>query len=137
VETCRLACDSDGCEAQGIVTSARCTLGRCTLATSCRADRVTCKSLQPTCPEGQIPSVTENACWGPCVMVTECADVGDCERCGDAHCVQFTALANSFTRCIAPEAECKLGNLCECLSPCAPYGCSERDGEIGCFCAGC
>ena len=57
---CRLACgDSNGCEQQGIFTSAQCTLGRCTLAASCGGGRgVSCTTDPPECPAGQAPTVT-------------------------------------------------------------------------------
>jgi hypothetical protein len=138
VGTCRLDCGgSNACVLQGVSVVAACTLGRCTLAASCNAQRVTCESLPPTCAAGEVPSVTEGRCWGPCVVATECPDVTDCAACGDAHCVQFPNVGGTTIRCIARHPECEAGNLCECLSPCGDYSCSEQNGELGCACFGC
>ena len=40
---------------------------------SCDHRQVLCKSVEPTCPEMQVASVTENLCWGPCVKIELCA----------------------------------------------------------------
>jgi hypothetical protein len=139
VAMCRVACgDSNGCEQRGISTSAQCTLGRCTLSASCGGGSgVSCTTDPPECPAGQAPTVTEDGCWGPCVVATECPDIADCAVCGDAHCVRFPGVGLTITRCIARQPECTAGTLCECLAPCGEFGCAERDGEVGCFCAGC
>ncbi|HEX2736230.1 MAG TPA: hypothetical protein VHM70_31730 [Polyangiaceae bacterium] len=39
--------------------------------TECDPHRVTCKRLQPTCSDGQVPRVV-NSCWGECVAIDEC-----------------------------------------------------------------
>jgi hypothetical protein len=39
---------------------------------SCDHRQVLCKSIEPTCPEMQVASVTES-CWGPCVKIELCA----------------------------------------------------------------
>jgi hypothetical protein len=137
--TCRVACgDSNACEMQGVAPVAACTLGRCTLAAPCSVRHVVCDTLPPTCAAGQAPSVTEDGCWGPCVVSTECSEVTDCTVCGDAHCVTFPNVGGTSVRCIAREAGCEAGNLCECLSPCGGFGCGEQEnGEVGCFCLGC
>jgi hypothetical protein len=46
---------------------------------SCDAQRVRCRSLPPTCPSGQAPSV-DGICWGPCVAIETCtcAAAADC-----------------------------------------------------------
>jgi hypothetical protein len=134
---CRLDCGgSNACEMQGLSTVPLCNLGRCTLATTC-AGEVTCDSPPPICPAGQTPSQTEDGCWGPCVAATECSEVADCDACGYAHCVQFPNVGGTTIRCIAREAACEVGNLCECLEPCGTFGCGEREGEIGCYCPAC
>jgi len=133
--TCNRACASNACAGKGFAPLARCTLGRCTLANSCDTRGVSCKSLPPTCPKGETASVGKG-CWGPCIAVTECADVTDCNDCGDAQCITFSDFGESF-HCVARKAQCEVGNLCECLSPCGNFACSEQNGEVGCFCPAC
>jgi hypothetical protein len=138
VPTCRLACgDSNGCEMQGITATARCALGRCALSAGCGGPGVTCDEQPPRCSEGHAPIVTAEGCWGPCVPATECLEVPDCSVCGDEHCVSFPNVGGTLIRCVARRPGCEAGNLCECLAPCGRYGCGERDGEVGCYCAGC
>jgi hypothetical protein len=136
VATCRVACGSNECEVRGLFTHAECTLGRCTLAVSCDARRVTCDALPPACT-GQVPSVGDDGCWGPCVTPSECSDVTDCNACGDDLCVKFPNVGGITFRCIPPRAECEPGSLCECLAPCGGFGCSEENGEVGCYCVAC
>jgi hypothetical protein len=134
---CRIYCDgSNACEMQGLATVPQCNLGRCTLATPCGGESMHCES-PPICPAGQTRSRTEGGCWGPCVTATECSQVADCDACGDAHCVQFPNVGGTTIRCIARDAECEAGNLCECLKPCGSFGCGEQEGEIGCYCPAC
>jgi hypothetical protein len=39
----------------------------------CDPSKVTCKSLPPTCPAGEVPSVDVlTACWSQCVPLTQC-----------------------------------------------------------------
>ena len=138
VPTCRIACgDSNGCEMQGITATARCALGRCALSAGCGGRGVTCDEQPPPCAEGHAPIVTPEGCWGPCVPSTECLQVPDCSDCGDEHCVSFPTAGSTTIRCVARRPGCEAGNLCECLAPCGLFGCGERDGEVGCYCAGC
>jgi hypothetical protein len=51
--------------------------------------------------------------------------------------VRFPNIGGTTIRCIARRAACELGNLCRCLSPCGDFGCTEQNGDVGCFCAGC
>jgi hypothetical protein len=135
---CRLDCGgSNGCELDGLSAVPRCTLGRCTLATDCGGEATLCDRPPPTCPAGQTPSRSEDGCWGPCVAATECSVVEDCDACGDAHCVEFPNVGGTTIRCIARQAECEVGNLCECLQPCGDFGCGEQDGKVGCYCPAC
>ncbi len=135
---CRLACESNACDLQGVAAVAHCNLGRCTLALHCDQRRATCESEPPTCPTGEAPIVDDNGCWGPCVDSTECADVTDCNACGDAQCVEFPSVGGTTIRCIEPQPECEVGNLCECLAPCGGYVCGEsEEGKLGCACLGC
>ena len=134
---CPANCGSNACEIKGISAVAKCTLGRCRLATSCNERQATCKSVPLPCPAGEVRSVTELGCWGACLAPTECADVSDCAACEDALCVKFPNIGGTTFHCVARQAACETGNLCDCLLPCGPFGCAEQSSEIGCFCAGC
>src|SRR6187431_30482 len=134
---CALDCAGNACDANGLKAEAKCTLGRCTLATSCDQRRSRCKSLPPSCPAGETASVTELGCWGPCVAATECSEVSNCAACGEAQCVKFPNIGGTTIRCVARQAGCEAGKLCQCLSPCGNFGCAEQNGEVSCFCAGC
>ena len=39
--------------------------------TTCDPRRALCRSLPPTCPTGQVPSI-DGMCWGPCVPIATC-----------------------------------------------------------------
>lgn len=134
---CRLGCESNACDLKGVAAVAHCNLGRCTLALHCDQRRATCESEPPTCPTGESPIVDDSGCWGPCVRSTECADVTDCNACGDAQCVEFPNVGGTTIRCIESLSQCEVGNLCECLVPCGGYVCGELDGKLSCACLGC
>src|SRR5690606_25334096 len=135
---CRLDCEAaNGCELAQLDAEPTCRFGRCTLSVTCDRRRVTCKAEPPTCPSGQVPSVTEQGCWGPCVTVTECTDVTDCAACGDAMCVEFPNVAGTNVWCLEQVNGCSAGNLCECMLPCGTFPCVEQDSKLGCYCGGC
>jgi hypothetical protein len=135
---CKADCgDSNACELQGIHAVPRCSWGKCTV-TNCDPVLVSCDSLPPECPSGQTASVTEDACWGPCVAFAECVSVPDCNACGDDYCVQRPGLGSLPFHCIAPQLGCEAGNLCECMDPCDGIGCVEQDDQvIACYCPSC
>ena len=138
---CDLVCITDQCTAQQIGRDEiTCAFGRCVVDRSCNHARATCNSPPEPCPDGQVRSVTENGCWGPCMPPTECRDVTDCSDCGEAVCVGLSAFIPPATGCVVPEPSCTKGNYCECLDACpqsAAYECVEADDAVSCYCPVC
>jgi hypothetical protein len=137
---CDLVCITDQCTAQQIDRDEiTCSFGRCVVDRSCNHAQATCNSDPEPCPDGQLRSVTENGCWGPCLATTECRDVTNCASCGDAVCTVFEGLGATYG-CVAPDASCTKGNYCECLDACsqsAAYECVEVDDAVRCVCPVC
>jgi hypothetical protein len=80
---CDLVCVTDQCTALQIGRDeTTCAFGRCVIDRSCNQSRALCSSPPEPCPGGQVRSVTENGCWGPCMPPTECRDVTDCWTAG-------------------------------------------------------
>jgi hypothetical protein len=137
---CDRACITDECSARGIGSNEiTCNFGRCVIDRTCNHAKATCDSLPEPCPSGEMRSVTEEGCWGPCLLPTECRDVtADCTNCGDAVCV---ANAANFTiGCVAPEPSCKKGGYCECLDVCPAsdaFNCYEYEESVTCYCLAC
>jgi hypothetical protein len=134
--SCPAICAKDSCTANQIqANEVTCVLGRCVIARSCNTTRVTCPADPAECPVGTIHSVLDS-CWGPCLPPTECRDVTDCSSCGGGEaCVRNVEFAIT-TICVAPAADCHVGNYCTCLVTC-PVVCSEKDAGVSCFCPGC
>lgn len=134
---CAADCGTNACDLRGITAGAQCTLGRCTLAVTCDSRLVMCRAAAPECPEGHLPSVTDDSCWGPCIAATECSNVTGCAACpADTHCVRLAGFGSQY-HCAARHPRCEPGNLCECLDPCDGYGCTETETEIACSCPFC
>jgi hypothetical protein len=115
---CDLVCITDQCTAQQIDRDEiTCSFGRCVVDRSCNHAQATCNSDPEPCPDGQLRSVTENGCWGPCLATTECRDVTNCASCGDAVCTVFEGL--------------------DACSQSAAYECVEVDDAVRCVCPVC
>lgn len=133
-EVCGLDCDeSDPCLQTGITSEdVQCANGRCVFGRSCDGTAA-CPALPPECPEGEVPSVADG-CWGPCLPPTECLNVGSCDDCGDAFCVEFQAQISHFG-CVTRVQTCDRENYCECLGVCGE--CSAEDDAVACPCLVC
>jgi len=137
--SCDLACGEEQCFARQIgPEEVTCSFGRCVIDRSCDHSRVTCDSLPEPCPEGQMRSLSESGCYGPCLAPTECRDVTDCASCGDAVCVIEEPQIRSFG-CVRPPDSCAKGSYCECLDACPASGfvCDEQDDAVHCPCPVC
>jgi hypothetical protein len=106
----------------------------------CDPGGVACRSLPPSCPPGEVPSV-EHECWGDCVPILDCRPVADCTGC-TGFCAAYVAFTTEY-RCVMPELYCS-ATACSCLSPyfcAAPFTlCVEGsvDGPIvSCECPAC
>ncbi len=76
----------------------------------------TCGSPAPSCPNNQLPSVT-NSCWSKCVNADQCLSVSDCSQCpGGMVCA--TAQDGS-KHCLM--SNCQSSDACSCpfMPPCA------------------
>jgi len=108
---------------------------------ACNPSGALCKSLPPTCPPGQVPSVVDG-CWGPCVDILSCATEPDCTGCKTGFCAAYAAWSTEY-RCVLPSIECQ-AFACSCLAPyfcVSPYdGCSTNPGGepgVTCACTNC
>ena len=86
----------------------------------CDTRVVTCRSLPPACPPGQVP-VTSGTCWaGYCVKPSACRSLKDCTDCpadGYVCAVDTHDDGETLTRCPELPASCELDRTCSCLSP--------------------
>lgn len=134
---CRLVCDQTACALPGIrADEVICRGGQCILDRSCNAVRRTCDSLPPACPDGQVPSIDDSGCWGPCLAPTECREVTSCADCANDLCVESGQ--RIITTCRA-RSFCEEGSYCQCLEPCGAgaVACSEDEGRVSCTCITC
>jgi hypothetical protein len=137
---CELLCIQDQCSALQIEPSeVTCSFGRCVLDRSCNHANALCNSQPQACPDGQVRSVTENGCWGPCLPPTECRDVTNCASCADGDVCVIEQPQIQTYGCVRPDASCSKGNYCECLDPCPTTGfvCMEADDAVQCPCPVC
>jgi len=111
----------------------------------CDSSVVTCRSLPPNCPPGQVPVVAGN-CWaGHCVQASICRSVKDCTACNAATdvCALDTARGAQTFRCSEVPAACASDRTCRCL---ASYVCTNQpfvscsgptNGQFSCTCPNC
>ena len=112
--------------------------GQCVLNRSCDASRRTCDALPPACLDGQLPSIDDSGCWGPCLAPSECREVTSCADCANDLCVEFEG-PRITARCRARNVPCEQGSYCQCLQPCGngSFSCSENGDRISCTCLTC
>ncbi len=122
-------CFATACTAVGLFSpTTTCSVGRCVFDHSCDATQVTCRAVTPECPAGQVPSVVD-ACWGPCLPVTQCSRVTDCGVCGsDQVCVTQVANAPAVHHCVATTPTC---TTCDCLGESVCTGSFGICGDVG------
>lgn len=141
---CPQQCIQDKCaERQVPLAGAACEVGRCVLDVSCDPAAVVCLAPQPACPAGETAAVV-GQCWGGCVPITECADVGDCAACAAAGavCVVEITQLGLVHHCVETPPSCASSPDCSCMgdSVClAPFDtCSDvTPGQIDCSCPTC
>lgn len=137
--SCDEECDVTACEAIGVVEPS-CSeyfsfgSGGCMPAFDCNHDHASCKIDPLPCPDGERRTVVGD-CWGECIPLTSCIDVGDCSACPDG----FACLADDKTNthvCSPLVDGCDDPNDCDCVgeSPCFYDNaiCEEEDGELKC-----
>lgn len=132
---CPGLCIQSACQARGLGTAkATCVANRCVFDVSCDSSRVTCEAATPTCPAGQVPSVS-GACWGPCVPAQDCQEVTNCNDCAAGQVCVRNELQPPSTHCVEVSASCLQHPNCDCTNAC-DFQCSDETG-IGCFCVSC
>jgi hypothetical protein len=139
-------CAGLGCAELGLgATEARCFAGRCVLNHSCNSAMLIEPALPPSCPAGLARPVNANG-WGPCIPVTECAEVDSCAVCETAGlaCVtnEFGGLrpGGQFTyHCVTLPTECNGAPSCACMQTCiAPHSnCTANGQQCVEFCPNC
>ncbi len=142
---CSMDCIQNKCEKLGIAASeVACVAGRCVFARSCNTQAVTCPSVPPQCPTGQVPSVDGN-CYGPCLPIGNCAGVSSCDTCKSVGlaCVtneilSLNPLQNPDIHCVSTPTECAQNPTCSCMAVCESSVCSEPDStNLYCSCPTC
>lgn len=132
---CPALCIQSACQARGLgAAKATCVANRCVFDVGCDSSQVTCEAATPTCPAGQVPSVSGN-CWGPCVPAHDCQAVTNCDDCAADHVCVRSELQLRSTHCVEVSASCLQHPTCECTNACS-FQCSDETG-IGCFCISC
>lgn len=147
IDACPVKCDQTACDAAGLAgIEAQCVFGSCELVpVPCNDAGVFCDDPQPDCPDGTLPSVTEDGnCWtGNCVPAEACDVVPDCTWCSDADtCVQTATQLGFFYACWPTNLECAAGPSCDCMGEVCtdPFICSDPaagPAELGCVCPVC
>ena len=90
----------------------------------CDTALVTCRSIPPPCPAGEIP-VVSGTCWaGHCVKPSACRTVRDCAVCQAASdvCARDAVRGAPSVRCVEVPAVCSNDRTCKCL---AAYVCTN------------
>jgi hypothetical protein len=138
---CAKQCIISTCASKQLMNpEASCEAGRCVLF-NCDHSKVLCKSLPPTCPAGETPSVNES-CWGGCVKATECKTVSDCKQCDASTqaCVTYVAMIGPQRHCVETPAACQGKPTCACMGASVCVGlyksCGDGNG-LSCSCPNC
>lgn len=135
VPECSAVCVQSACPARGLgQAKTACVANRCVFDLSCDRSQVTCEAPTPTCPAGQLPSVS-GPCWGPCVPAQDCGAVTNCNDCAAGQVCVRNELQIPSTHCVEASASCLRHPTCECTNAC-DFQCSDENG-IGCFCIAC
>jgi hypothetical protein len=92
-----------------------CRAGQCVVDADCNQGHALCDSIPPTCPPGQTVHVT-NGCWGGCIDVTECREVGSCTQCGAGQaCVTSNTMMVPAPHCVDVPSSCNGQITCDCM----------------------
>ena len=115
VPPCGMTCIVNPCQPLN-VKGVRCQNNVCILAAECDSSVITCRSLPPTCPPGEVPSISGN-CWsGQCVRASACRTVKDCSACRPelSICVDTQTQLGNQVRCIDVPPGCQTSRTCTC-----------------------
>jgi len=111
-----MECFAPMCNAIGMPDpKAVCRAGQCVVDADCNQDHALCNSPPPVCPPGKTPHVV-NDCWGGCIDVGECREVGSCTQCNDGQaCVTSNTMMQSGQHCVTVPDSCMGQITCECM----------------------
>jgi len=136
-------CFATTCDAMGFPTlSARCAAGQCVAGFPCDQNTTLCASLPPSCEPGHTPSIL-GACWGPCVLASECGNVTACSDCDAAAqlCVVDETQLGPAYHCVALPPACQGSPDCACMGEAVcvePYDtCVDAEAAVTCTCPAC
>jgi len=104
------------CEANGLpLPTTVCRASHCVVNADCNPNHVQCDKTMPMCPPGLTPLVV-NGCWGGCLAVAECSEVGSCTQClnGQA-CVDSNTMMLPAQHCVDVPASCNGQISCACM----------------------
>ena len=133
--SCSAVCVQSACQARGLAAAnAQCVANRCVFDVSCDGAGVTCEAPTPSCPSGQVPSVS-GSCWGPCIAAHDCRAVSNCDDCSASQICVNNELRIRSTHCVEAAGSCARHPTCDCANAC-DFQCSDEDG-ISCFCITC
>lgn len=133
--SCSAVCVQSACQARGLAAAnAQCVANRCVFDLSCDRASVTCEAPTPSCPSGQVPSVS-GSCWGPCIAAHDCRAVSNCDDCSAGQICVNNELQIRSTHCVEAAGSCARHPTCDCANAC-DFECSDED-RISCFCITC
>jgi hypothetical protein len=111
-----MECFAPMCNAIGLPDpKAVCRAGQCVVDADCNQDHALCNSPPPVCPPGKTPHVVNN-CWGGCIDVAECREVGSCAQCNAGQaCVTANTMMLPATHCVDVPDSCMGQISCACM----------------------
>lgn len=144
---CEEKCDVTQCTSAGVASpAAECVFGQCRLEkVPCNGAFLACDQPAPDCPEGQLPSVDDDAsCWtGACVNADLCDIVPGCSWCApEEACVLASTQIAPLYSCWPIDPSCDGEPSCACMAEVCtdPFMCGEPgagEHDLGCFCPVC
>jgi hypothetical protein len=111
----------------------------------CDSSVVTCRSLPPPCPKGEV-AVVAGTCWaGHCVKASTCRSVKDCAVCtADTDvCAVDGSRVSQLSRCVEVPPACVNDRTCKCLTtfvcttPSFSSCGASADRQFHCTCPNC
>lgn len=117
-------------------TGERCLFGDCVFEPhECNPSAATCDAPPPPCDAGLVPAVTEDGCWGDCVLLDTCGYLEECSFCEESGqlCLKQVRELGDAHRCAPLPADCDPSS-CECVGHlCGARQCASADaGVVSC-----
>jgi hypothetical protein len=111
-----MGCFAPTCESIGMsIPTAVCRASHCVVNADCNQAHAQCDSIPPMCGPGTTPLVV-NGCWGGCIDITECSEVGSCTQCAaDQACVNSNTMMMPGLHCVDVPNSCNGQISCACM----------------------